>query len=222
VAEPGLLAVPRAVPEGPGSPARPPPRLPAQTFPVPTVRQDRPYSCGPAALTAVLRYLCDWEGHESKLYGPLGTSPSDGTLPEKLAEVARDFGLPAKIEQRMTIERLRAALSGGQVVILELQAWPTEGSPPVPWTSRWDDGHYVVLIGMDAHYAYFMDPAVRDAYTYLELSELLPRWHDLNEIRKDPKLQRDYQLGVVIGPSRKAPKVVAGGLGRPRRLLKLE
>ena len=197
-------AAPQAAPNPAGDPkagVRPPPRLPGDSFAVPIVRQEQSYSCGPAALVAILRYFRAWDGPEQALYQPLGTSPAEGTLPEKLAAVARGLGLQASVEQRMTIEKLRQALRRGQVVIVELQAWPTPGSAPQPWSSRWDDGHYVVLIGLDAHYAYFMDPSTSGAYTYLPLDELVARWHDINEARKDPKLFRDYQLGVLIGPA---------------------
>jgi ABC-type bacteriocin/lantibiotic exporter with double-glycine peptidase domain len=118
----------------------------------------------------------------------------------------------------MTVARLREHLSLGKIIILELQAWRNTEGPSVAWRDNWNDGHYVVLVALDAEYAYFMDPSTSSAYTYLPLPELIERWHDLNPVRRDPREHRDIQLGVIIGGSgRRAP-------GKPatRRLLRLD
>jgi predicted double-glycine peptidase len=180
------------------------PVLPQHVLNVPIVRQEEDYSCGPAALRAILQYYGLFSGREQQLYKLLDTSTEQGTLPENIALGARRFGLSATIEQWMTIDRLRSLNSAGKLVILELQAWRDDDRPTSPWRDTWDDGHYVVLIGLDAEFAYFMDPSTGDAYTYLPLGELLERWHDYNPIRKDPREHRDIQLGVVIS-----------GAGRP-------
>lgn len=199
-----------------------PPALPAGFAAAPLVRQAHSYSCGAAALASVLRYFQVWDGPETKLYRPLGTSPAEGTLPERLAEVARTFGLRARVRQPMTIPALREALHKGRLVILELQAWPNPGAPAVPWASRWDDGHYVVLVALDDQYAYFMDPSTEGRYTYLALAELGPRWHDVNQVRREPLQPHDLQLGVVIGrPVTGPPAVVpAAPVATPKRKLR--
>ncbi len=200
-----------------------PPALPVAAALVPLVRQQTSYSCGPAALASVLRYFHVWDGTEQQLYPVLGTSPEEGTLPEMLAAGAQHFGLRATVAQPLTIPALRSALGAGQLVILELQAWPTPGTPPVPWADRWDDGHYVVLFALDDRYAYFMDPSVDAAYTYLALTELVPRWHDINESRAVPLAPHDHQLGVLIGkpvtPLRTVPIVWSPGPLQPLRKL---
>jgi len=194
------------------------PALPSQVLAVPLVRQEEDFSCGPAALSSVLKYFRVWDGREQQLYKLLETSAEQGTLPENLAQGARRFGLTAAVEKLMTIDRLRALLDGGRLVILELQAWRDDEGPMLPWSETWDDGHYVVLVGLDETFAYFMDPSTRGAYTYLPLVELLERWHDRNVVRKDPREQHDFQLGVVIGgPVQRAPRRPA-----TRRLLRLD
>ena len=97
----------------------------------------------------------------------------------------------------MTLAQLQAALRTGKLVILELQAWRDPKSRHESWINTWDEGHYVVLVGMDNQYAYFMDPSTPDAYTYVPQQELLSRWHDINE-QRGPRNQHDYHLGVVI------------------------
>lgn len=190
-----------------------PPKLPEDVLRVPLIGQVRSYSCGPAALLGVLRYYQMFSGPESALYKPLGTHPDEGTLPEALAQTARSFGLLATVEQPMTLDGLRTALAEKKTVILELQAWAGSATRTRRWSKIWDDGHYVVLIGMDDYYLYFMDPSTGDAYTYLPIRELAARWHDVNGIRTDPKLHRDYQLGIVI--SRPAEVAVPRVIPKP-------
>lgn len=175
------------------------PALPRQASGVPLVRQQTGYSCGPAALLAILKYFGVFAGTEQQLYGIVNTSPEEGTLPEDLATGARHFGLSAVVESAMTVERLRTVLAAGRLVILEFQAWRDAERATVPWRDTWTDGHYAVLIGMDAWFAYFMDPSTDGAYTFVPLPELVERWHDVNPVRPVPLEPRDLQLGVIIG-----------------------
>ena len=191
------------------------PLLPENAIGAPLSLQEEHYSCGPAALRSVLQYFGVFDGREQELYKLLETSPEQGTLPEKLAEGARHFGLSGTTEMPMNPERLRSHLAAGNLVILELQAWRDDDRTVIAWERDWDDGHYVVLIAMDAEYAYFMDPSTGDAYTYMPLGELHDRWHDINEVRKDPKEQRDFHLGVIIsGKTPATPKLTTRRLSR--------
>lgn len=176
-----------------------PQSLPPQALGVPLVRQQTGYSCGPAALAAILKYFGVWDGTEQQLYKVVNTSEEEGTLPEDLAAGARRFGLGAVIESGMTVARLRTVLAGGRLVILEFQAWRDAERATTPWRDTWTDGHYAVLVGIDARFAYFMDPSTAGAYTFMPLSELQDRWHDVNPARAVPLEPRDLQLGVIIG-----------------------
>lgn len=159
--------------------AMPAPRLPERSLPLPLVSQETDYSCGAAALLSVLKYWRAFDGGEKALYGVLRTTPADGTDPRKLAEGARAFGLTARWRENLGLADLRAALARGDTAILDIQAWPDAGAVKVSWREDWDDGHYVVLIAMDADYAYFMDPSSDGKYAYIALPELSDRWHDV-------------------------------------------
>lgn len=205
------LALPTAIAK-PGLP----PSLPQNALAVPNVRQTRDFSCGPAALLAVLRYFGYQVATETALYRPLGTTAENGTLPEALAQGARRFGLKATVRQPMTLAQLRAAVDGGKPVILELQAWRKPATRHQSWRDTWDDGHYVVLVGVDREYVYLMDPSTEHAYTYLSHDELVARWHDVNT-RQGVSL-RDHRLGVVVwGPQQRPARPRAS-----RGLVKLE
>ena len=74
----------------------------------------------------------------------------------------------------MKLEDLRASLARRDPVMLVIQAWR---ETTTPWKEDVADAHWVVLVGMDANYAYFMDPAAHFGYGYIPIPELLERWH---------------------------------------------
>ena len=180
----------------------PAPTLPADYLPVPITEQETSYSCGAAAALAVLRYWRVYAGDERSLYELRGTRPRDGTPPDNLARGLSWFGLESALRENMTLEDLRLALRRGDSVILDIQAWREDDD--TPWSARWEDGHYVVLAGMDEHYAYFMDPSTPQRYTYLPLAELLERWHDYED--RDGQIRRYYQSAVVARGAKPLPR----------------
>jgi predicted double-glycine peptidase len=189
------------------------PRLPADALKVPLFRQATGYSCGACALQSILCYWQVFVGQESQLYDRLGTTPKDGTAPEKLVEVARSFGLTARMQEGTTLEDLRKALAQGTTVILNLQSWPDAVTKAKSWRETWEEGHYVVLVGMDKQYLYAMDPSVAGAYAYIPKAEFLERWHDY-ESRTGTR--REYHhLVVFIHGAKPATSV-------PRPLVKME
>jgi predicted double-glycine peptidase len=165
-------------------------------LPVPLVRQAKSYSCGAAALLSVLYYWRAFDGREDDLYAGLDTTPAEGTTPEKIVEVARSFGLTAELRQRLSISDLRAGLALGETVIVELQAWHGDKAPGFRWKDAWEDGHYVVLVGIDAERAYFMDPVAVAGYAYLPLAELPERWHDYES--RTGQVVRYHQAAIFI------------------------
>jgi predicted double-glycine peptidase len=145
---------------------------------VPLVRQATGYSCGAAALLAILYYWQKYDGNESSLYRDLSVSEEDGTAPEMIVKVAHDrFGLTAQLRTGVGVADLRTALGRGETVIVNLQAWATT---PRDWSRDWDDGHYVVLVALDGARAYFMDPSTAGGYAFVRRDELESRWHDVD------------------------------------------
>ncbi len=148
-----------------------------QLLPVPLVRQAYPYSCGAAALLSVLYYYDRHQGPESSLYAALAMTESDGTQPERLVETATSYGLTAEFRQNVTSAEVRSALHRDEPVILDIQAWMDDPTS-VRWLETWNEGHYVVAVGMDDQNVYLMDPSVVAAYGYIPLDEFMDRWHD--------------------------------------------
>jgi predicted double-glycine peptidase len=178
---------------------------------VPVVEQATDYSCGPATLTAVLRYWQQPVAGETALYAALHTTQKDGTEPYMLAEVARAHGLRAEYRTGVTVGELRAALAGGTTVILDLQAWRDTHRP---WRDDWDDGHYVVLVAIDGERLYAMDPSADDGYSWLTLGELGERWHDF-ELRDGARRNLQHGAVFVTGDAHR-PAAVVGHVEKMR------
>jgi hypothetical protein len=67
---------------------------------VPDVRQSTNYSCGAAALQAVLSYY-GIDKRERALMDMLKTSESTGTSPDNIVRVARELGLQAEVREKL-------------------------------------------------------------------------------------------------------------------------
>lgn len=171
------------------------PVRPRNALPVPIVRQSNNYTCGTAALLAVLYYWQVYDGNESGLLSVTDTTAAEGTPPKGIVKGAQKYGLAAYYKEMVTIDGLRTALGGGETVILDIQAWPDKPKE-MPWVQRREDGHYVVLTAMDVEYAYFMDPSVGTGYTYIKLPELMERWHDYENLKSG--VWNTKQLAVFI------------------------
>jgi uncharacterized protein len=170
---------------------------------VPDVRQSTGYSCGAAALQAVLARWGTSE-REDRLIARLHSTPQNGTHPDDIVRVAREFGLRAELKEGLGLEDLEAALARGASVIVDLQAWREKQDRP--WTDTWDDGHYMVLLGMDDRNLYFEDPSLLGSRGYIPRQEFLDRWHDYEG---DPPLDakdRTYlRMAIFIQGETPAP-----------------
>lgn len=176
--------------------------LPPGALGVPVVEQATDYSCGPATLTAVLRYWQRPVACEQDLYRPLHTTPKDGTEPFMLEQVARERGLRAEYRVGATVDELRAALAAGTTVILDLQAWRDTRRP---WADDWDDGHYVVLVAIDGDRVYAMDPSADHGFSWLTLGELAERWHDF-EMRDGQRRNLQHMAVFISGDAHVSAK----------------
>jgi predicted double-glycine peptidase len=144
---------------------------------VPDVRQSTGYTCGPAALQAVLAYY-GIAVREDELSAAMGASSENGTTPEAIVSAARAHGLDAELRENLSVDDLRAELDANRPVIVEMQAWTD--SPHVDWASDWDDGHYAVLVAFEGDELVFEDPSVLGSRAQLPRREFETRWHDID------------------------------------------
>lgn len=144
---------------------------------VPDVQQSQPYSCGAAALQAVLNYR-GIDVREGDLMQELGTTPEAGTPPDAIVRVARNHGLSAELRLNLTLADLERSVAEKSPVIITCQAWADTDPEEFSWDTDWEDGHYMVVIGLDDENVYFEDPAMLGTRGMISRQEFLSRWHD--------------------------------------------
>jgi predicted double-glycine peptidase len=180
----------------PASPAASPAALALIQAAVPDVRQSTGYTCGAAALQAVLAYWGTSE-REDRLAARLHSTPEAGTHPESILRVAREFGLQAELREGLDLADLEKAVSEGMTVIVDLQAW--RKSDALPWTETWDDGHYMVLLRMDGYALYFEDPSLLGSRGVIPRAEFVDRWHDYEgDPPLDPSDRRYVHMAIFL------------------------
>ena len=140
------------------------------------VRQGTTYSCGTACVQAILNYY-GIDKREDALIKQLGTTEDDGTSPEQIIAGLKSYGLTATMKEHSTLDDLRENLRNKIPTIVDIQAW-LEDYPPRDWSTNWEDGHYVIVIGMDDTNVYFEDPSLLGTSGYLPHAEFIARWHD--------------------------------------------
>jgi ABC-type bacteriocin/lantibiotic exporter with double-glycine peptidase domain len=175
------------------------PLSPPALLPVPLVSQARPWSCGAAALMSALLYFGVYDDPESTLDAALGVTPEEGTRVDSIVAVARQYGLQADARVGLSLGDLESGVSRGDVVIVALQAWASKAV--TDWRTNWEDGHYVVVVGLSHDRVYVMDPSVRTGYGYLTRDQFFQRWHDYD--LDGGKKTTFEQLGIMIRGDRR-------------------
>jgi len=185
---------------GQGEPSPPGPSLLGG---IPDVRQSTGYTCGASALQAVLAHWGTQE-REDRLAARLHSTPEAGTHPLEIVRVAREFGLTADLREGLELSDLQTALVAGTTVIVDLQA--RRDRTDLPWTETWDDGHYMVLLGMDGENLYFEDPSLLGSRGTIPRSEFIDRWHDYEgDPPLDPTDRKYVRMAIFLRGSRPAP-----------------
>jgi len=170
-------------------------------------RQTTDYSCGAAALRAVLSH---WgrDVDEAKLMELLHTSSEVGTYPEDIAKGARSLGFDAEVIDNLTLDQLERLTAEGYPVIALAQVWLSERDAGRPLEDIWDNGHYVVVLGVDQDHVYFQDPFIQMSKAFVPRKTFEDHWHQVmgGDLEKNPKL---IQVGIIVKGKRRAkPDVV--------------
>jgi predicted double-glycine peptidase len=152
----------------------------AKIIRVPLIRQATDYTCGVAALQAILAYYGE-DVREDILAKALRANQKDGTRYKNIAKYAQAHGLAVQIQQEMTLAQLKKSIQSRHPVICLIQAWAEKETD---YKTDWNDGHYVIAVGFDDDKLIFMDPSTAGHYTYIPLQEFGQRWHDIDGAQK--------------------------------------
>lgn len=138
--------------------------------------------CGPAVLKMVLRYY-GIEKSEKELAKLAGTTKNGGTDDKAIAAVFKKFGLKSKIKNNAGLSDIQKHLDKNVPVIVD---WFTRGRKDYP-DSTVADGHYSVVVGLDAKFIYLQDPEI-GKLRQLVRDDFLRVWFDYRgEFLKSPK-----------------------------------
>ncbi len=133
------------------------------------------------------------------------TTPEDGTQPAGILRVARSYGLRAEMKEGCTVEDLKHALDRGIPAIVDIQAWTEAPAAGFSWSSDWEDGHYVVAVGIDKDNLYVEDPSLLGSRGIIPLNEFVNRWHDYEGAPPFDPSDRSYvHMAIFIEGSKKA------------------
>lgn len=160
-------------------------------------RQSTEYTCGPSALQAVLRY---WgkDVEEEELARLAGTTSEVGTFPEDLARSARALGFKADVKHGLSLDEVQKFTAAGHPMIALAQVWlsaRSNGSQSVE--DLWDNGHYIVVLGVDKNYVYFQDPYVLMSKAFIPRKLFESHWHQAmgGDVINQPKLMH---VGIFV------------------------
>lgn len=176
--------------------------LETQILEVPDVRQSTAYSCGAAAVQAILSYY-GIDRREADLMQKLCTHPDRGTSPEAISRFLTSLGFEVEIHQESSLEDLQSELQKGRPVIVDGQAWREGAELRLPWSQVWESGHYMIAVGLDSHYLYLEDPSLLGQRGKIARSEWLERWHDyeIDELGQ----RKDYHRCAIFVRGKQPP-----------------
>jgi len=140
-------------------------------------RQATSYTCGVASVQAILNYY-GIDKREDQLTEQFGATEAAGTSPSQIIAGLESYGLAVTMKEHTTLDDLRANVQNKIPTIVAIQAWLDEYPPHQDWSKIWEDGHWVIVIGLDDKNVYFEDPSLLGTRGWLTHAEFLARWHD--------------------------------------------
>ncbi len=128
--------------------------------------------CGPASLKMVLNYY-GRDKSEEEIAVQCKRDPDLGTTDIALKQVAENYGFEVIIQDKASFDDLKHWLDRKVPVIVN---WFTRGRSNYS-DSEVPDGHYSVVIGLDANNIYLQDPEIGNIRT-ISRDNFLKVWFD--------------------------------------------
>ena len=165
-------------------------------FSMPDTRQSTEYSCGAAAMQAVLGYWGRDIGEED-VREMLNTNEVSGTYPDDIIRVAKALGLQAEYKENMSMADLENYVAEGIPVIVDCQAWRSVSQYNESWANTWNNGHWLVVIGIDENNVTLEDPYILGDRGYMSREEFVARWHNVRGL-DETDTGKQIHMGIAI------------------------
>ena len=172
-------------------------------FSMPDTRQSTEYSCGAAAMQAVLGYWGRDIGEED-IREMLNTNEESGTYPDDIIRVASALGLQAEYKENMTLIDLEDYVAEGIPVIVDCQAWRSVSQYNESWADTWYNGHWLVVIGIDENNVTLEDPYILGDRGLMPREEFEARWHNVRGL-DETDIGKQIHMGIAIRGEMPAP-----------------
>ena len=171
-------------------------------FSMPDTRQSTEYSCGAAAMQAILGYWGRDIGEED-VREMLNTNEESGTYPDDIIRVAQALGLQAEYKENMSMADLENYVAEGIPVIVDCQAWRSVSQYNESWADTWNNGHWLVVIGIDENNVTLEDPYILGDRGFMPREEFLARWHNVRGL-DETDTGKQIHMGIAIRGERPA------------------
>lgn len=114
---------------------------------------------------------------ERELMKVLQTTSEEGSYPENIVRGAQALGFEAEGRDHLSLEEVEQFTAGGAPMIGLVQAWRGEKGTAKSAAEEWDNGHYIVVLGVDKDYVYFQDPYTRMNKAFMPRNTFVDHWH---------------------------------------------
>jgi len=165
-------------------------------FSMPDTRQSTEYSCGAAAMQAVLGYWGRDIGEED-VREMLNTNEVSGTYPDDIIRVAKALGLKAEYKENMSMADLENYVAEGIPVVVDCQAWRSVSQYNESWADTWNNGHWLVVIGIDENNVTLEDPYILGDRGIMSREEFAARWHNVRGL-DETDTGKQIHMGIAI------------------------
>lgn len=165
-------------------------------FSMPDTRQSTEYSCGAAAMQAVLGYWGRDIGEED-VREMLNTNEESGTYPDDIIRVATALGLQAEYKENMSMTDLENYVAEGIPIVVDCQAWRSVSQYNESWADTWYNGHWLVVIGIDENNVTLEDPYILGDRGIMSREEFLARWHNVRGL-DETDTGKQIHMGIAI------------------------
>lgn len=137
-----------------------------QILDIPILTQETDYGCGAIAISAIMKSIySNFNKTENEMLLLLKSEKDYGTKISEMMKFLNSYNISSHFIGNASYEIIGKLLPNN-IIITEYQ---TDCNKP-------ECGHYVIIVGINDKYIYFMDP-LKNKYVYMNRDNFIKRWH---------------------------------------------
>jgi hypothetical protein len=117
---------------------------------------------------------------------------------------ARALGFEAEAKENLTLDEVAQFTANGAPMIALGQFWRSQRNSAATVEDDWENGHYIVVLGVDEESVYFQDPYIRMSKAFVPRGRFETHWHQVmgGDLARNRKL---VHLGIFVRAQKPAP-----------------